>query len=149
MQTIGLLCIGALFAMLGSSEAPVNQRERPIGDTAAVRVVEQHTLPRLDGAKLEGTMVEVRLAPGEVSPAHRHPCPVFAYIVRGAIHSRLGEGRDSVYTAGQSFYEAPLTLHRSSNASATEPAVLLAMFVCDKHGPLTIPPAGAGSRTGR
>jgi quercetin dioxygenase-like cupin family protein len=72
---------------------------------------------------------------------------VFAYIVQGAVRSRLGEGgRDSVYTVGQSFYEAPLTLHRSSNASASAPAVLLAVFVCDRRGPLTIPAEPSSSK---
>ena len=48
-----------------------------------------------------------------------------------------------VYRAGESFFETPGAYHRiSENASTTEPARLLAVFVLDAgENPLTIPHA--------
>ena len=52
-----------------------------------------------------------------------------------------------VYHAGEGFYEMPGSHHRiSENASDTEPASLLAVFVVDsKDGPLTTPTRTPGS----
>jgi hypothetical protein len=49
-----------------------------------------------------------------------------------AIKSQVNDGPITVYTAGQNFAELPGDHHRvSENASATEPARLLAVFVVD------------------
>ena len=43
-----------------------------------------------------------------------------------------------IYNAGQSFYEIPNGVHLvSANASSTEPAKLLAFFICDRDAPLS------------
>jgi quercetin dioxygenase-like cupin family protein len=47
-------------------------------------------------------------------------------------------GAESIYRAGDSFYEEPNGVHLvSANASATEPAVFLAYFICDHSAPLS------------
>ena len=91
------------------------------------RVAFTHALPKLDGSHLAVTIVEVTYAPGGSSAPHHHTCPVIAYVVSGALKSN-----DSTYTAGQSFYEAPMAEHyMSANASQTQPVTFLAYFVCD------------------
>ena len=58
-----------------------------------------------------------------------------------AIRSQINDGPATVYKAGQSFSELPGDRHAvSANASETEPAKLLAVFVVDTNEPvLTIP----------
>ena len=53
----------------------------------------------------------------------------------------MNDGPKRVYHAGESFYELPGAHHAvSRNASATEPAKLLAVFVVDTdHKALTTP----------
>jgi quercetin dioxygenase-like cupin family protein len=47
-------------------------------------------------------------------------------------------GTESIYKAGDSFYEAPNGVHLvSANASLTEPATFLAYFICDRTAPLS------------
>jgi quercetin dioxygenase-like cupin family protein len=78
--------------------------------------------------------VVVDYAPGGASPAHTHARSAFiyAYVVSGAIESQVNDGPKRVYRAGESFYETPGSHHGvSRNASATEPARLLAVFVVD------------------
>jgi quercetin dioxygenase-like cupin family protein len=83
-------------------------------------------------------MVEVRYGPGESSQRHTHPCPVIGYVVQGAYRSQVQGENVKVYRAGDSFYEAPNRLHLlSANASSTEPAAFLAVFVCDHDSPLS------------
>jgi quercetin dioxygenase-like cupin family protein len=38
---------------------------------------------KLDGKKARATTVEVTLAPGQASAPHRHPGPVFGYVLEG------------------------------------------------------------------
>ena len=79
------------------------------------------------------TLVEVTYGPGGSSKPHHHPCPVIAYVVSGALRSRVGEAPESTYTAGQTFYEPQGAEHRvSANASQTEPVKFLAFFICDR-----------------
>ena len=50
----------------------------------------------------------------------------------GRVESQVKDGPKLIYHAGESFYELPGSHHVvSRNASATEPAKLLAVFVVD------------------
>src|SRR5947207_1170589 len=57
---------------------------------------------------------------------------IFAYVLSGEIESQVNDGPKRVYRAGESFYETPGSSHPvSRNASKTEPAKLLEVFVVD------------------
>ncbi len=100
-----------------------------------------HSLPQLDGSHLRATVVEVNYAPGEADKPHSHPCTVIGYVAEGAIRFQVKGGPESVYKAGESFYEAPNGVHQvSANASDKQPAKLIAFFICDHETPLTVPP---------
>lgn len=107
------------------------------------RVAISQPLPQLGGSHLKVTLVEVNYGPGESSAPHSHPCPVIAYVAEGAIRTRIKGHRETTYKAGESFYEPPHGVHLvSADASLTKPAKLLAFFVCDNEGPLSIPQNG-------
>jgi quercetin dioxygenase-like cupin family protein len=97
------------------------------------------SLPNVPGKTLTGILV--RYAPGERSPAHMHAGSVMAYILSGSIRSEnSATGPAKVYKAGESFFEPPGSRHLvSENASTTEPASLLAIFVADDGAQLTGP----------
>ena len=96
-------------------------------------------LPNVPGKRL--TAVVVHYAPGEASPPHHHAGSVYAYVLSGAIRSEnSATGPARVYKAGESFFEPPGSQHLiSANASTTEPASLLAIFVADDGATLTAP----------
>jgi quercetin dioxygenase-like cupin family protein len=100
-----------------------------------------HTITNVPGKSL--VAVEVTYPPGAASPPHRHAKSAFiyAYVVSGAIESQVDDQPARIYTAGQSFHEEPGAVHRiSRNASKSEPAKLLAVFVVDSDdAPLTVP----------
>ena len=62
-------------------------------------------------------------------------------MLEGAIRSQVNDGPVTTYKAGQSFSEMPGDRHRvSANASETQPAKLLAVFVVNTNeAELTIP----------
>jgi quercetin dioxygenase-like cupin family protein len=109
-----------------------------------VRLVIAQRMPQLDGKNLTSTLVEVSYPPGGASQAHSHPCAVIAYVLEGEIESQVQGQPAAIYKAGQTFYEPPHGVHAiSRNASQTKPARLLAYFLCDQPGPLTVPPPNA------
>ena len=81
------------------------------------------------------------LAQDTRSGAHHHAKSAFimAYVISGAIRSQVEGEPARVYHAGETWSEAPGAHHTiSENASATEPAELLAVFLLDTgDGPLT------------
>ena len=94
-------------------------------------------LPNVPGKTL--TAVVVKYGPGGSTPAHRHAGSVLAYVLSGRIRSQnSATGPVRVYRPGETFFEPPGSTHLvSANASDTEPASLLAIFVADDHAQLT------------
>jgi quercetin dioxygenase-like cupin family protein len=67
-----------------------------------------------------------------------HAGSVTAYITKGEIRSQLAGGPVETFKVGQSFFEPPGATHLiSANASNTEPAELIAVFVADEGAQLT------------
>ena len=91
----------------------------------------ERAIPNIPGKSLVAVVVDY--APGGASHSHTHAKSAFiyAYIVSGVVESQVNDGPKRAY-AGESFHELPGAHHAvSRNASATEPAKLLAVFVVD------------------
>jgi quercetin dioxygenase-like cupin family protein len=57
---------------------------------------------------------------------------IYATVLEGAVQNQINGGPVRTYTKGQSFTEMPGDRHDvSANASQTEPAKLLAVFIVD------------------
>jgi quercetin dioxygenase-like cupin family protein len=101
-------------------------------DKSRVTLVYDQVLPNVPGKSIRGVLVEY--APGGFSPAHIHPKSAFIYatVLEGAIRSQVNDGPVKTYRVGESFSEFPGDRHDvSANASTTEAARLLAVFVVD------------------
>src|SRR5690606_2671883 len=99
---------GLLAAGLLAATAPAQENASgSVGQSVAP--VFSQTLPNVPGHTL--TAVVVDYAPGGRSASHRHAGSVFAYVLEGAIRSRLDDGPETVYRAGDSFFEPPGTHH--------------------------------------
>ncbi|SAL42947.1 cupin 2 domain-containing protein [Caballeronia turbans] len=91
-------------------------------------------VPNIPGKSM--IVVEVDYAPSAASPPHTHAKSAFiyAYVIKGAIESKVNDGETRVYRTGESWSEPPGATHSiSRNASKTEPAKLLAVFVLDTN----------------
>ncbi|QCP54852.1 cupin domain-containing protein [Trinickia violacea] len=130
--------IGAAFAAVAFTAA-LPAVAHGFGETVTPNA--DHTIPNLPGKSL--TAVVVDYAPGGASPSYEHAKSAFiyVYVVSGAVESQVNNGPKRVYHAGESFFEEPGAIHRvSRNASMTQPAKLLAVFVVDTEDkPLTTP----------
>lgn len=129
-STVLLLVAGTLLA------APM-VRAADVAAGAQVKSVLAEKLPNVPGKSL--TAVVVTYPPGGKSSKHHHAGSVFVYVLSGAIRSETSTtGPAKVYQAGESFFEPPGSEHLvSENASTTEPASLLAVFVANTGAQLT------------
>jgi quercetin dioxygenase-like cupin family protein len=97
-----------------------------------VTLVYDHALPNVPGKSIKGVLVEY--GPGVTTGGHIHPKSAFIYatVLEGAIRTSVNDGPVVTYRAGQNFSEMPGDRHSiDENASMTEPAKLLAVFVVD------------------
>jgi len=132
-----ILATVAAFSIAGIwNSLPIAAHET--GDETVHPVISAK-LPNVPGKSLTAALVTY--PPGGKSSKHRHAGSVFAYVVSGAIRSEnSATGPAKIYKAGESFFEPPGSEHLvSENASATEPASLLAVFVADDGAKLTTP----------
>jgi len=60
---------------------------------------------------------------------HRHPASTYAYVSKGAVLSRLGDGPETRFETGQAWSETPGQPHYIVNASKTEPAQLVVVQI--------------------
>lgn len=128
-KVVALLLCETVFTVLALRDAAAHDSST---DESKVTVVFDHALSNVPGKSIKGVLVEY--PPGGSSPAHTHPHSAFIYatVLEGAIRSGVNGGPVKVYHVGDNFYEEPGSHHDvSANASQTEPARLLAVFVVD------------------
>ena len=132
------LRIAVAALIVGSGLALCMVRAQSVGESR--KQVADAPIPNVPGKRLVSLVVDY--APGQASAPHRHAPSafIFAYVLSGQVRSQVDDGPARVYRAGETWFENPGAHHLvSANASDTEPARLLAVFVVDaKDGPLTI-----------
>jgi quercetin dioxygenase-like cupin family protein len=85
----------------------------------------------------------VEYGPGGYSPSHRHAksAIIYATVIEGAVRMQVNNEPVRTYRVGENWTEMPGDHHVvSANASKTQPAKILAVFVVDDADTeLTIP----------
>ena len=98
----------------------------------------QTDLPDIEGR--EAVVLEVVYPPGVASASHRHNAHTFVYVLEGTVEMQVAGGELLKLVAGQTFYETPDNIHSvSRNASDTEPAKILVVFIKQEGAPMTVP----------
>lgn len=93
-----------------------------------------------DPGDCEGRMIVLTIRPKSVSAPHKHPGPVFAYILEGKIENQVDPDPPKTYSQGDVFYEPTLHVHRSlRNLSDTETAKVLVFQLVPKGQPGVLP----------
>jgi quercetin dioxygenase-like cupin family protein len=123
--------VSCLAALAASTTASAVYAQSNSAAASSRREVMKQVLP---GEPERGlTLIEVTYPPGTGSPAHLHANGVAAFVVSGSIASQVGDGPEQTYHAGAAWWEPPGAVHRvSRNASATEPATLLAIYIAPR-----------------
>src|SRR4051794_10830122 len=95
------------------------------GKPKVTTLSEKDIAEQLDGKKARATTVEVTLEPGQSSVPHRHPGPVFGYVIEGEYEWAIDDQAAKMLKAGDTFYEPTGCLHRvSKNPGKSKTRVL-------------------------
>jgi quercetin dioxygenase-like cupin family protein len=119
---------------------------------AATPALSQTTITPVNGRAVDSLLAEklsvapgkvltaqiVHYAPGGSSKAHYHDADVFAFVLSGNILSAEEGDEAKVYNVGEGHFERRGQHHVvSKNASMTEPASMLVVFISDSGAKLT------------
>ena len=77
--------------------------------------------------KPEVTALLVHIPPGGATGWHKHPVPVYAYMLEGVLTVELKDGRTFVFKKGDAILEVINTLHNGYNAGSV-PATLVVFY---------------------
>lgn len=131
---------GNTGALIDGETLPARQNPQghmPNAPSARVNMLMQKPLGEV--ADPEVNMLILNVAPGAVSAPHKHPGPVFAYILEGRIENQVDPDEPKTYGVGDFFYEPPMHIHRLlRNLSETESAKVLIFEIGPKGKPLAI-----------
>jgi quercetin dioxygenase-like cupin family protein len=108
--------IGAILGAGGLSLANRNDQAK----VSVKRLSERDVAETLNGKEARVTMVELTLDPGAAGNPHRHPGPVFGYVLEGEFELGLGDEPARTLKAGETFYEPGGILHRVSRNPGTK-----------------------------
>ena len=122
---LAIIVVAAVGGMtLGQHEEPAK------GKPKVVVVSEREISEKVDGKEVKATTVEVTLEPGQASMPHRHPGPVFGYVLEGEYEWAINDQPAKKLKVGDTFYEPAMCLHRvSRNLSDKNRARILAVLL--------------------
>lgn len=122
MRTLLTLSVGVILGVGGLTLA--GHTTSKVKTVAAVDIAE-----KLDGKDTKATTLEVTIEPGKGSAPHRHPGPVFGYVLEGEYEWAINDQPVKRLKAGDTFYEPTGALHRvSHNPGKTVTRLLVVML---------------------
>lgn len=85
----------------------------------------------------EITVMHVEIAPGAETGWHRHPLPVYAYVLAGNLSVDLEGGKSLSFKAGEAIIEAVDTYHNGRN-TGMDPVYLVVFYLGEEGKPNVI-----------
>ncbi len=138
----------AACAAFGLGAMAVARHGDPGQSSSRVKVLSQRDIAeKVDGKQARATTVEVTLEPGQASAPHRHPGPVFGYVLEGVYEWAIDDQPARTLRAGDTFYEPAGCLHRvSRNPAAKGKTRVLAVVLHPRGAKEIVLPAKASGK---
>lgn len=106
-------------------------------------IAAERPISNMPGKRLVSMIIDY--APGGTAASHRHAPSAFIYahVLSGEILSQVDDGPVRTFGPGETWFQEPGAHHRvSANASNTNPARLLAVYIVDEaEAAMTAPDA--------
>ena len=135
VAVLGILLSGA--AGLGAASPRLAQQQTGPGSVTRTDLFKR-TLPPGNFRQVQAAVIELK--PGASAPRHRHDVAVLAYVVEGAVENQFDGGATHVHKTGESWWEAPGTVHDvARNPSTTARARLLVVYIAEEGKAATVP----------
>ncbi len=94
-------------------------------------------LPQGENVKIESHLVEIK--PGAEIGRHKHPYPVYMYVLEGTLLVVFDDGTEQTYKSGEAFIEGADTWVNNKNAGS-ETVKFLAVLPGFKDAPVVVMP---------
>ena len=132
------LISGTIAAMRGEAARQQDSHEHAPPNPRGIASLLTESIGDLGDS--EASMLILTLQPKHVSTPHKHPGPVFAYVLEGRVENQVDPEEPKRYSAGDYWYEPAMHMHRAfTNLSDTEEAKVLVFMVTPKGKPAGIP----------
>ena len=145
IRTMLTLAAGAAIGVSGLALAQTRHGHGngpTVKTLSAVDVNEQ-----LNGKPTRATTQEVTFEPGAASAPHRHPGPVFGYVLEGELEFLAGDAPSHRLKTGDTFYEPAMVLHAvSRNPSDQARTRVLAVMLNARDAKALVVPEPAKGR---
>ncbi len=124
--TAGLAALAAVAMWAAVMQSDPATAGEPLLKTRTTILGQALDFPAGDPAEV--TSLIVTLEPAEETGWHKHPVPLYAYLLSGQITVDYGEGGTRTYRPGEAFMEAVESWHNGHNAGP-EPAHILVVVM--------------------
>lgn len=143
IHAASLMLIGLLLIVTSAFSADYNSgvTAKVLTKTTVTGNGQKISYPQTDRAEV--TAMTVELAPGAETGWHKHPVPVYAYVVSGNLTVELEDHKQLAFKAGDAIIEVVNTLHNGRN-SGSEPVRLAVFYLGTEGVPNVIKPEPAG-----
>src|SRR5881628_1773915 len=125
VRTLLVLAAGVGGAALAGHDGPGAVRRKVVS--------ERDIVEKLEGKEARATVVEVTLEPGQEGAPHRHPGPVFGYVLEGEYEWAIDDNPAKTLKVGDTFYEPTGGLHRVSRNPSKKTRTRVLAVVLHPH----------------
>ena len=136
------LCLGSLYLLIVTSAFAADYSPavtaKVLTKTTVTGNGQKIRYPVTDRAEV--TALTVVLAPGAETGWHKHPVPVYAYVIAGTLSVEIEGGKLLTFKKGDAIIEVVNTLHNGKN-SGTEPVQLAVFYLGIEGVPNVVKPA--------
>lgn len=137
-----LLLAAAMGATLGAGGLSLASHSDH-GRESVRKLAERDVIEKLGDKDARVTTVEVTFEPGASGRPHRHPGPIFGYVLEGEFELGLDDQPVQILKTGETFYEPTGALHRvSRNPSTSTKTRVLAVMLHARDAKEIVIPAG-------
>lgn len=128
-----VLCEAALSGLAKPHAAQAIDTSRPRGTAT---VLSSHVLAAIPGKRV--TTILLHMPPNAWTPRHVHAGPLTAYVISGAVRSRLEGATEIVVRDGETFFEPGGAAHALlENINGDHPSELFVQIIHDEGPQLT------------
>ena len=139
MRVLFALAVG--FSLAASSAVGQDDQALPSGFEAqpvlkSTKTADGDPLQLPTAGQAEIVSVIGTLQPGGRTARHKHPVPVFVYLLEGELEVQSEDGEPRQYKTGDAFLESVDRWHQAFN-NGSSPTKLLVVFVGEEGKPTT------------
>jgi quercetin dioxygenase-like cupin family protein len=135
MRQIALVTVILFISTVGKSQYNSGIIIEPLLKTDTTSLGQKFVLP--DIQNFEATLLKITIPKGQSTGWHKHPFPVFAYVLKGNLTTETENGRTLIYKENTSIAEVINTFHNGTN-NGNEDVILIVFYLGEKGNPLSI-----------